>query len=63
MDAIPAFLNELTGMEFTIHGWLAILAGSLGTIALNGGLMWLVVFSNRRGHDVDADNSGQGPDR
>jgi hypothetical protein len=44
---------NLDGTEVAIswHGLLAIVLGALGTLALGGGLMFLVFYSNRRGYD------------
>lgn len=55
MDDLAAILNGATGFEFSIHGWIALTVGSLATIGLNGGLMWLVIASHRKGFDADAD--------
>jgi hypothetical protein len=44
---------NLDGAEVTIspHGILALILGGVGTLALGGGLMFLVFYSNRRGYD------------
>lgn len=36
------------------HGWVALIAGAVGTIVLGCGLMALSFYSNRSGHDEDA---------
>lgn len=59
IDSITAWLNDATGVEFSIHGWLAFLFGAIGVLLLNVGLMWLVVRSNRDGHDTAADEVGR----
>ena len=59
LDDITAWLNGATGAEFSIHGWIAFILGSVGVLLLNVGLMWLVVRSNRRGHDEVADEIGR----
>jgi len=38
-----------TGMS--VHGYIAMALGVVATLALGGGLMALVFFSNRRGYD------------
>jgi len=44
---------DLGGAKVTIssHGILALILGGIGTLALGGGLMFLVFYSNRRGYD------------
>lgn len=59
LEAFANWMNGWTGFDFSGHGWVAVLAGSLGTIALNAGLMWLIIFSHRRGHDDAADRDGR----
>lgn len=59
IDTTISWLNQSTGVEFSIHGWLAFILGAIGVLALNVGLMWLVVRSNRRGHDEMADTVGR----
>ncbi len=59
LDASVEWLNNATGVEFSIHGWIAFVLGGLGVLALNVGLMWLVVQSNRKGHDEQADDAGR----
>ena len=54
-----SWLNGATGVEFSLHGWLAFVLGAIGVLILNVGLMWLVVRSNRDGHDDIADEVGQ----
>lgn len=59
LDGIVSWLNQATGVEFSIHGWIAFILGAVGVLVLNVGLMMLVVRSNRRGHDDLADEVGQ----
>ncbi len=39
-------------VELSIHGWLAIFAGVIGSFLLAGGLMALSFYSARSGHDA-----------
>jgi hypothetical protein len=41
--------------EISIHGWIALAAGTIVSLALGGGLMALSFFSARRGYDERAD--------
>ena len=34
-----------------LHGWIALIAGSVGMVVLGGGLMALSFYSARSGHD------------
>lgn len=38
-------------MDLGLHGWIALIGGTLVTLALAGALMSLVFFSARRGFD------------
>jgi len=51
--AIAVIGWNLGGADVAIswHGLLAIVLGGLGTLALGGGLMFLVFYSSRRGYD------------
>lgn len=51
----------LDGADVTIspHGILALVLGGVGTLALGGGLMFLVFYSNRRGYDDAVDDRHQ----
>ena len=64
-DPIVHWLNELAGMNFSIHGWVAILLTIIGVCAFSFGLMYLTHRSHTSGHDkqVDDFNSQQNPDR
>lgn len=59
LDHIVSWLNGATGVDFSIHGWIAFILGAIGVLVLNVGLMWLVIRSNRRGHDEAADEVGR----
>jgi hypothetical protein len=39
------------GFDMPAAGWVALILGSLVTIAVGAGLMFLVFWSNRRGYD------------
>ena len=39
--------------EISVWGWIAMIAGSVITLAVGGGLMALVFHSARRGYDDD----------
>ncbi len=41
--------------EMSIHGWIALAAGTILSLGLGGGLMALSFFSARRGYDDRAD--------
>jgi hypothetical protein len=43
--------GALAGAEISAHGWIALGAGMVVTLALGAGLMFLVFYSNRRGYD------------
>lgn len=53
------WLNGASGLGFSGHGWIAFIAGIIGVTALNIGLMWLTVRSNRSGHDELSDAAGR----
>ena len=42
---------SLGDVDISIHGLIAMTLGCLASLALGGGLMFLVFYSNRRGHD------------
>src|SRR3546814_20890725 len=42
---------SLSDVEISIHGLIAMTLGCLVTLALGGGLLFLVFYSNRHGHD------------
>lgn len=39
------------GQPISLHGIIALVLGGLGSLVVGGGLMALVFFSNRSGHD------------
>ncbi|WBQ12750.1 hypothetical protein L2D00_12975 [Hyphomonadaceae bacterium BL14] len=39
------------GLQITWHGWLAMALGVVLSLAVGGGLMTLVFYSARHGHD------------
>jgi predicted transporter len=41
---------SLGDVDISIHGLIAMTLGCLVSLALGGGLMFLVFYSNRRGH-------------
>jgi hypothetical protein len=48
----------LTGWDasaMSIHGWIALMLGTLLSLAIGGGLMALVFYSARKGYDERAD--------
>ncbi|WP_193369233.1 hypothetical protein [Pelagibius marinus] len=49
---------SLSDVDISLHGLLAMTLGSVLSLALGGGLMFLVFYSNRRGHD---DEHHRGP--
>ncbi|MGP1394428.1 MAG: hypothetical protein ACTS3R_02835 [Inquilinaceae bacterium] len=44
MDA----LRNLTDMNLSMHGWIALAVGIVGVAVVNGGLMYLVLKSRDR---------------
>ena len=54
---------SLSDGQMSANGYIALVLGSLGTIALAGGLMGLLVYSNRSGYDDQAGGGdGRTPD-
>jgi len=51
---------SLGDVEISLNGLIAMTLGGLVSLALGGGLMFLVFYSNRRGHD---DEHHRGPPR
>jgi len=49
--------GALGGGEMSVHGWIALGIGMIGTAGLAWGLMALAFHSNRSGIDADVDNS------
>lgn len=46
--------QKMGQVSLGMHGWLALIAGVLGTILLGCGLMALSFYSSRSGHDDKA---------
>lgn len=46
--------QEMGVIALGFHGWLAVSLGSLGSIILGAGLMWLTFYSHRAGYDEKA---------
>ena len=46
--------REMGQIDLGFHGWVALILGSVGMVALGGGLMWLSFYSSRSGHDSAA---------
>lgn len=38
-------------VQMSIHGFIALAAGAIVTLALGGGLMWLAFYSSKHGYD------------
>ena len=51
------FWRLIGGGALTVHGWIAMGLGILGTVALSGVLMSLAFRSDREGWDDRVDNS------
>ena len=45
------WLNGMTGLGVSIHGYIAILLTLIGVFGLYGGLFYLIRLSHRSGHD------------
>ena len=46
--------HRMGQIELGLHGWIALIAGSVGMVVLGGGLMALSFYSSRSGHDEAA---------
>lgn len=46
--------NAIGGSPMTVHGWIALTLGGIGTAALTAVLMCLAFYSDRGGHDDQA---------
>jgi hypothetical protein len=51
---------HLSGDGIPLYGYVAIAGGVLMSLAVGGGLMALVFYSNRHGYDDDAGTFGDG---
>jgi hypothetical protein len=55
-DPFVAWLNGLSGLNFSIHGWLSVLIALIGVFGLYIGLLWLMRRSHKSGHDQMVDD-------
>jgi hypothetical protein len=55
--AISWTWQAIGGGGMSVHGWIALLIGTFGTVGLAWGLMALAFKSNREGWDDRVDNS------
>lgn len=55
--------RTLGASELTVHGYIALVLGVIGTIALGVGLMILVFYSNRYGYDERVGGGDEPPER
>ena len=46
--------RQMGQIDLGVHGWIALIAGSVGMVVLGGGLMALSFYSSRSGHDEAA---------
>lgn len=46
--------QQMGQIDLGLHGWIALIAGSVGMVVLGGGLMALSFYSARSGHDEAA---------
>lgn len=51
IGGITTWMN-LGDVSLGVHGWIALTGGALLTMLVGGGLMALVFYSNRSGHDT-----------
>ena len=54
---LALFWKLIGGGELSIHGWIAMALGILGSVALSWALMGLAFRSDREGWDDQVDNS------
>lgn len=45
------WLNGITGLDISIHGYIAIVLTLIGVLAMYVGLLYLLRLSHRNGHD------------
>lgn len=55
--------QTLGASEMSVHGYIALALGIIGTAGLGIGLMTLVFYSNRYGYDDRAGGGDKPPDR
>lgn len=53
--------QSLGAVEMSTSGYVALVLGAVGTLALGGGLMTLLFYSNRHGYD-DAAGGADAPE-
>jgi uncharacterized membrane protein YphA (DoxX/SURF4 family) len=46
--------GEIGDTQIGTQGYIALVLGVIATLAIGGGLMWLVFYSSRRGYDARA---------
>lgn len=44
---------SMSDVDISLHGFIAMALGGIASLALGGGLMFLVFYSNRHGHDEE----------
>lgn len=51
--AVASFIvwQKMGDIGLGLHGWIALVAGTVGVVVLGGGLMVLSFYSARSGHD------------
>ena len=54
---LSLFWQAIGGGDLPLHGWIALLIGTLGTVGLAWVLMALAFHSHREGWDDQVDNS------
>ncbi|GAA0640664.1 hypothetical protein [Brevundimonas lenta] len=54
---LAAFWRAIGGGDLPLHGWIALLIGTLGTVGLAWALMALAFKSEREGWDDRVDNT------
>ena len=54
---LSLFWRAIGGGDLPLHGWIALLIGTLGTVGLAWVLMALAFHSHREGWDDQVDNS------
>ena len=55
--------QSLGASELTVHGYIALVLGVIGTIGLGVGLMVLVFYSHRYGYDDRVGGGDEPPER
>lgn len=55
--ALSLFWRAIGGGAMSVHGWIAMALGVIGTVGLAWGLMGLAFRSHREGWDDRVDNS------